>query len=79
MVFLAIINGVLSIITKVILKKHVLSTFPLFSQISDFNKLKSLIDKDISYEILYFTYLLSTIFFGIAVLLIIIAIIFVAK
>ncbi len=79
LVFLGIINGILSVTTKGIIKKHGFNTFPLFSQISDIKKLKTLIEKDVSYKMLYYAYTIASILFGLNVILIVITAILISR
>jgi hypothetical protein len=60
---LGIINGILSVLTKDIIKKYGYSTIPFFSQISDIKKLRNLIDKDDMYKILYYANIITSILF----------------
>ena len=74
LVFLGIANGVLSLVTKGILRKHGYETFPLFSQISDIKKLKKLIEEDTFYRVLYYFNIVVSILFGVDVLLVFVTI-----
>jgi len=78
LVILGIINGVFSVITKGIVKKYGFTTFPLFSQISDIRNLKKLLEKDSSYKVLYYSYVISSILMGLDTILILITIIFIS-
>lgn len=74
LVFLGIINGILSILTKDIIKKYGFSSFPFFSQISDIKKLRSLIEKDDMYKILYFSYITTSLLFALTVITLIVVV-----